>query len=245
MRGEAADTASDFGARATLKASLTRSIDGIALPVVFLLIALSQYLIFIHVPNERMMGPIQRIFYFHVGSATACYVAFGVVLIASLAYIATRNMRMDALAHAAAEVGFVFCTVVLVSGMIWGHAAWNTWFRFEPRLVSFLFLWLIFLSYNLLRLFGDQDRVASHAAVLGILGALTIPAVIYSIKLLPQVAQLHPQVVENRGLREASFRYTMFYTMISLVLFQGYLVWLRYRVALLERSRLLKRVEEA
>lgn len=195
------------------------------------------YLVFMYVPNERLMGPVQRIFYFHVGSAIACYLAFTIVLIGALGYLATRKVAYDQLSYAAGEVGFVFCTLVLVTGMIWGKAAWNTIFRWEPRLVSFLILWLIFLAFNLLRYFGDRSKVRQHSAVLGILGACTVPLVVFSIKLLPQFAQLHPQVVENRGLKDSSYIFSMFFCMAALLLFALQLIWLRFRIAYLEERK--------
>ncbi len=195
------------------------------------------YLVFLVVPNERVMGPVQRIFYFHVGSAIACYCSFGVVLIAGLAYLATRDVRADVIAHAAGEVGFIFCSIVMVTGMIWGHSAWNTWFRWEPRLITFLILWLIFLSFNILRSFGDPEKIAVHSAILGIIGAVTVPLVVYSIKLLPESMQLHPVVVENRGLRDPSFETAMFTCMATLVALQGLLIWFRTRVGLVTLRR--------
>jgi heme exporter protein C len=194
------------------------------------------YFIFLVVPNEKVMGPVQRIFYFHVGSAIACYCACGLVLVGALGYLATRSRKVDALLEAAGEVGFVFCTIVLASGMIWGHSAWNTWFRWEPRLVSFLVLWFIFLSFNLVRFFGDRERVAAHSAVLGIVGALMVPVVVFSIKFLPNVPQLHPVIVENRGLKDPRFVAGMFIAMGALVLLQALLILIRTRIGLLERG---------
>jgi heme exporter protein C len=193
------------------------------------------YLTFLVVPNERLMGPVQRIFYFHVGSAMACYAACAVLLVASLWVLATRSRVADAIGHAAGEVGFLFALIVMVTGMIWGHSAWNTWFRWEPRLVTFLLLCLVFFGLNLLRAFGDPAKIPQHAAVLGIVSAVTVPLVWYSVKLLPHVAQLHPQVVENRGLKEPLFEYTMFVSMISLVLLQALLIWYRARVEILKQ----------
>lgn len=220
-----------------LKSKYLPAIDALCVAVVGAAILYSNYLVFLVVPNERVMGPVQKIFYFHVGSAISCYVAFGIVLIASLAYLATRDMRADAVSQAGGEVGFVFCTVVMTTGMIWGHAAWNTWFRWEPRLVTSLLLWLIFLSFNILRAFGDPRKIAAHTAVLGIIGAVTVPLVVFSIKLLPQMAQLHPVVVENRGLKDPSFESTLFICMGSLVLLTMLLIWIRARIGWLELER--------
>jgi heme exporter protein C len=203
--------------------------------LVFLTVGLAQYLIFLVVPNEQVMGAVQRVFYFHVASALACYAAFGVVFIASVAYLVTLRHKADVLAVAAGEVGFVLCTIVLITGMIWGHSAWNTWFRWEePRLVTFLVLWLIFLSFTILRNFGDPAKTAVHGSVLGILGALSVPLVYVSIKFLPQSARLHPEVVERGGLRDPSYWQAFGVSVGALFLMCGLLIWLRYRVGLLE-----------
>ena len=185
------------------------------------------YFIFMLVPNERLMGPVQRLFYFHVGSAFACYAAVAVMLIAGLWYLATRSLKADALQAAAGGVGLLFSSIVLVSGMVWGKAAWNTAFSWrEPRLVSFLCLWLIFLGFWMLRRFGDRERVGAHSAVLSIIGAITVPVVVYSVKFLSHVGQLHPVVVENRGLKDPLFVTAFWYCSLTLVLLQFVLMWI-------------------
>ena len=215
--------------------------------VVCLLVTWAQYMVFMVVPNEQIMGAVQRVFYFHVASAMACYAAFGAVLFASIAFLATRNTKADMLSIAAGEVGFVFCTITLVTGMIWGHSAWNTWFRWqEPRLVTFLVLWLIFLSFTVLRNFGDPKKTAVHGSVLGILGALSVPIVYVSIKFLPQSARLHPEVVERGGLRDPSYWQAFGLSVFALLSLCALLTWLRYRVGLLDaqvRVRLFENKE--
>lgn len=203
----------------------------------FLLVGVAQYMIFMVVPNEQVMGAVQRVFYFHVGSALACYAAFGAVFVASIAYLTTRNERADIFSAAAGEVGFVLCTIVLITGMIWGHSAWNTWFRWEePRLVTFLVLWLIFLSFTVLRNFGDPTKTAVHGSILGILGALSVPLVYVSIKFLPQSARLHPEVIEHGGLRDPSYWQAFGFSVVSLIVLCSLLVWLRYRVGVVEQA---------
>lgn len=204
--------------------------------VTFTFVLWSIYLVFVGTPNEKIMGPVQRVFYFHVGSAIACYCSFGLVLVGSLGYLATRKEWWDVVAEAAGEVGLIFCTIVLVSGMIWGHAIWNTAFRWEPRLVTFLLLWFVLLSFNILRWFADSAKVSAHCAVLGILGAITVPLMVYSIKFLPQSAQLHPQVVAKNGL-DPAFKPAFFWSMGSLVLMQFLLTWHRFRLAILSRIK--------
>jgi len=210
-------------AKTPLSLSLMLLLTGLLIPV-------CHYLVFMVVPNERTMGPVQRILYFHVGSAFACYCSAALVLGGGLWYLATRESRADLLARAAAEVGFVFCSMVLFSGMIWGHSSWNTWFRWEPRLVTFLLLWFVFLAFNLLRTFGDRAKVAVHSAVLGIVGAITVPLVVFSVYFLPNVPQLHPKEVVVGGLAHPYYRITFWSCVFTLILLQSVLVWIRVRL---------------
>ncbi len=201
----------------------------------FFAVLYANYMVFLVVPNERVMGAVQRIFYFHVGCAIATYIAVALLFLAALGHFANRNPFWDILLVAAAEVALVFCLIVMTTGMIWGHSAWNTWFRWEPRLVSFLILLLILIAINLLRWFGDKDKVANHTAAFSILAAINVPLVVYSVKFLPQTAQLHPQVVQERGLRDPSFTKAMLITIIAMILLQFLLVWVRSRLELLKR----------
>ena len=172
-------------------------------------------------------------------------VAFFVVFVASVSYLTSRNKKHDALSVAAGEVGFVLCTIVLITGMIWGHSAWNTWFRWEePRLVTFLVLWLIFLSFTVLRNFGDPARTAVHGSILGILGAASVPLVYLSIKLLPQSARLHPEVVEHGGLRDPSYWQAFGISVVGMLLLCGLLVWARYRIGRAEDVARLSALED-
>ena len=198
------------------------------------LVAFAQYQIFMVVPDEQVMGAVQRIFYFHVASAVSCYAAFAIVFFCSLGFLVTRNPKFDVINAAAGEVGFIFCTITLGSGMIWGHSAWNTWFRWEPRLVTFLLLWQIFLGFNLLRHFGNQGKLAAHTAVVGMLGALTVPLVWISIKFVPQFEQLHPQVIENRRLKDSRYIQAMVVSMVALFCLQLLLVFIRSRLGFLK-----------
>ena len=210
-------------------------VESILLALSLVLIAIANYLIFMVVPNEQVMGAVQRIFYFHVASAFACYLSFGLVFIFSILYLAKKKRIFDSFNVAAAEVGFLFCTIVLISGMIWGKAAWGTWFRMEPRLVTFLFLWLIFLAFNILRAFGVSSFKANHSAILGIVGAVTVPIMVYSIKLLPAYKQLHPQVIEKAGLPAVMLN-TMLFTSLAVIVFQFLLISIRFRIEIRSKN---------
>jgi heme exporter protein C len=220
------------------KSLLDKLFYGLAL-IAFFAVSYLNYLIFVTLPNEKVMGPVQRIFYFHVGSAIACYLALVIVLVGSLVYLANRSIKADAWAQAGAEVGFLFASIVLLSGMIWGYAAWNTPFRWEPRLVSFLVLWFMLLALGLVRKLSTVEQRANQCSVLGIITALSVPLVVYSIRLLPQTDQLHPVVVERGGLAP-EFRLAMVFGIFALALMLGTFVWAAYRVGMLERLSMEK-----
>lgn len=213
-----------------MKTELQRKLEAIIFPATILVGLYALYYVFMVVPNEKIMGPVQRIFYFHVGAAMATYCSVGIIFISALLHFATRNKTWDILATSAGEVALVFCSIVMATGMIWGHAAWNTWFRWEPRLVSFLILLLIILGLNLLRKFGDKERVPNQAAAFAILAAINVPLVIWSIDLLPQSAQLHPKVVQEQGLKDPTFVTGMFLGMSAMIMLQILMIWVRTKV---------------
>ena len=98
-------------------------------------------------PSDAALGPVQRLFYVHVPSAIlGMYVACTVMAIAGGLYLWLKDARLDRIAEASAEVGFVFLTVVLVTGSIWGKASWGTYWAWEPRLTSAVFLWFVVFS---------------------------------------------------------------------------------------------------
>jgi heme exporter protein C len=137
-------------------------------------------------PNDAMQGDIFRIIYYHVPSASVAFVFFAVSLVGSVGYLTSRRnyagraQMFDAWALSGAEVGVVFCTVVLITGPIWGRRAWGIWWTWDARLTTTLVLWLIYMSYLLLRRFAAGPQVQTLAAVLGIFGALDVPIVYMS-----------------------------------------------------------------
>ncbi|MGA2806539.1 MAG: cytochrome c biogenesis protein CcsA [Terracidiphilus sp.] len=137
-------------------------------------------------PNDAMQGEIFRIIYYHVPSASVAFLFFAISLAGSIGYLSCRRNRpewaqvSDAWALAGAEVGVVFCTVVLTTGPIWGRRAWGIWWTWDARLTTTLVLWLIYVSYLLLRRFAAGPQMQTLAAVLGIFGALDVPIVYMS-----------------------------------------------------------------
>jgi len=133
-------------------------------------------------PREVTQGNVQRIMYLHVPSVWVAYVAFAVVFVASIAYLAKRADAADRLAHASAEVGVVFTGVTIATGSIWGKPTWGTWWTWDARLTSVSILFVMYLGYLLLRgMIDDRERGARYAAVLGIVAAFNIPLVHFSV----------------------------------------------------------------
>src|SRR5437868_14262242 len=147
-------------------------------------------------PTEATMGDIQRIFYYHVPSAFVAFICFFANLSASLAYLKWRSLRADAFALATAEVGVVFCSVVLVTGPLWARPVWGIWWTWDARLTSTLLLWLIYVSYLLLRRFSTSGQTPVLAAVLAIFGSVDVVFVSMSIRWF---RTQHPQPVVGGG----------------------------------------------
>src|SRR3954464_9971291 len=109
--------------------------------VTALLLSFALYEALIVAPTEQTMGNVQRIFYYHVPSAWTAFLLFFVNFCASIWYLARRNSRADAVAVTTAEVGVVFCTVVLITGPLWARPVWGIWWTWDARLTSTLVLW--------------------------------------------------------------------------------------------------------
>ena len=133
-------------------------------------------------PREATQGNVQRIMYLHVPSVWVAYLAFAVVLVASVVYLVRRAEAADQLAHASAEVGVLFTGLTIATGSIWGKPTWGTWWTWDARLTTVSILFVMYLGYLLLRgMIDDRERGARFAAVLGIVAAFNIPLVHFSV----------------------------------------------------------------
>jgi heme exporter protein C len=97
-------------------------------------------LVFLYAPTEQMQGIVQKIFYFHVPSAITMFLAFFLVCVASIMYLWKNSDGWDAIALSAAEIGVVFCTLVLITGPLWARPIWGTWWSWDPTLTLTLVL---------------------------------------------------------------------------------------------------------
>jgi heme exporter protein C len=203
-----------------------------------LMLVYALYQALVVAPTERTMGDVQRIFYYHVPSAWTAFLLFFVNLVASVVYLVKRNPKIDALAMVSAEVGVVFCTVVLVTGPIWARPVWGIWWTWDVRLTSTLVLWLIYLSYLLLRRFSDSAQAPALAAVLAIFGALDIPLVYFSIWFF---RTQHPQpVISGGGSIDPRMGRVLLINWMAFLCFALLMCWSRYRLETMRRE-----VEEA
>ncbi|MGH9869378.1 MAG: cytochrome c biogenesis protein [Candidatus Polarisedimenticolia bacterium] len=169
-----------------------------ALPLAVTALAIATlYGAFFYAPRERVMGDIQRIFYFHASAGLVCFFAFFVTFVAGIAYLATRRRWWDTVGHASAEAGLLLCTIVLLTGPLWARPVWGTYWTWEARLTTTLILWLIYAAYLLVRRYTDDpDQQARFAAVVGIVGFLDVPIVYWSVKLW---RGHHPLVLKVSG----------------------------------------------
>jgi len=132
-------------------------------------------------PTDGAQGEVARIFYYHVPHGMLCYLFFSINFVASVLVLAWRRshparaLAADAWALSGAEVGVVFCSVVLVTGPIWGRPTWGIWWTWDARLTTTLVLWLIYVSYLLVRRFASGAEMQALAAVLSVFGALDMP----------------------------------------------------------------------
>src|SRR5215469_13396037 len=201
---------------------------GLGLVALALMLA-ALYMVFIYVPTEAAQGIVQRIFYFHVPCAWVAFASFALVAIAGIFYLWLGQQVWDDLGYAAAEVGMVFCTLVLATGSIWAKPIWGAWWTWDSRLTTTLILWLLYGGYLLLRAFADDtDEIARFAAVLGIVGVLDVPVVIISVRLWRTI---HPAVLLTRqgehGLQDPRMVATLLVSLGAFTILYVWLLWMR------------------
>lgn len=146
------------------------------LPVTLIWMFIALYMIFLYAPQEATMGEVQRIFYIHVPSAWTAGTAYFLLFLGSVVFLWKHSPLADELAHASGEVGFIFCSCVLVTGPLWAKPAWGIWWAWDARLTLTFVLWLLFVSYLMLRSYvSNPARAATLAAVVGIIGFVDVP----------------------------------------------------------------------
>jgi heme exporter protein C len=208
-------------------------------------LAIALGMVFFYAPVERTMGNVQRIFYFHVGSAWVGSLAFGVALIGGVLFLRRPDKKWDTLALASVEIGLVFISMAI---------AWNTWWLWSPRLTLVTIMWLAYAAYFMLRgAIDDEERRGRFAAVYVIVSFVTVILTFASIRILRDI---HPVVFggslesaqgaeqglqEFSGLDSLKMVLTLNVTVVAYTLI--FAAWLANRIhlqRLMDRTQLLK-----
>jgi len=164
-----------------------------AVTVVLFLISL--WMVFFYAPVEKVMGEVQRVFYYHVATAWVGMLGFGVALVAGIAYLRTSKRKWDIVGLAAVEISLVFFFITILMGSIWARPIWNAWWTWDPRLTTATIVELVYAAYLLLRQgIEDPDRRARFGAVYAILGFISVPLTFLSIRIFRTI---HPVVIGN------------------------------------------------
>jgi len=215
---------------------VTRAVDRALGPVALGLVALTVWLGLWVTPPDQTQGDIVRLLYLHPALAwVALYLAFGLAALSSALYLwpRTRSERWDLLAASTVEVGVVFLTLTLATGMLWGRPAWGVWWTWDARLTSTALLELLFIGYLALRRVpADPHTRARRCAVLALLASLDVPIVHFSV-------QWWNGLHQGASVLRAGFHFTvhgsMLWTMLlSFVAFTCVFAWMvrrRYQLA--------------
>ena len=173
----------------------------------------------------------QKIFYVHVPSAWVGFLSYFVVMISGIMYLNSNDDKWDYVSLSAAEIGTFFMGLVLITGPIWATPIWGQPWIWEPRLVTTLILFLIYIGYFMMRTFGGYlERMKRNAAVLGIVSFINVPIIFLSVQFWSPEIQSHPQVEMAQQPSEIllPFLFSLFvFTMI-------YLVMIRYRIYVIQ-----------
>jgi heme exporter protein C len=136
-----------------------------------------------YAPRDAVQGNVYRILYVHLPAVLTAYVAIAVVVVGSVAYLWRRDPAWDRLAAAGGELAVCFLGLTLATGSIWGKPTWGIWWTWDARLTTTALAFVIYLGYLLLRnVVEDRERAAAYAAVVGIVGALDVPIIHFSVQ---------------------------------------------------------------
>jgi len=158
-----------------------------------IMLGISTYFALVKAPTELVMGNVQRVFYFHIGTAWTALLGFLFTAVLSVIYLVTKDLKWDRYQVAAIEVSLVFFLITIVLGSIWARPAWNTWWTWDPRLTTAAVTELIYIAYFMLRQgIDDPDRRARFGAVYALIGGISAPITFFAIRLFRTI---HPVVI--------------------------------------------------
>ena len=209
-------------------------LDSIVILVTGLIFIANLILIFLWAPRDIALGEIQRILYLHVPAAWVSFFAFFIVFCMSTWYVLKKADVADRIARSSAEIGLLFTTIFLISGILWAKPIWGVWWTWDPRLTTTLIMWLIYLAYLMVRMYaGSNRRAANWSAIIGILGFFNIP-IVYASTIWWRT--IHPQqmigpAADASNVLPDSMRVTLLFSVMAFSLI--FLVFLKMRCNIL------------
>ncbi len=202
----------------------------------FLSLCTAMFFIFIYAPVEQTLGLVQKIFYFHVSFGWWSFFSFFLVFIYGFLYLLRRDIRFNMVANVAAELGVVYSTFVLITGIIWAKASWNTYWTWDPRLITTLIMWFMYVIYLvILSMEMEEESKATVCSVLGIVAFVDVPLVFLSARMWRSI---HPVVLGRGG---GGMPREMIYTML-VCLFAFGMFYLCVFLLRLNQYRLQRRI---
>ncbi len=203
-----------------------------------LLLAVATYLALVFAPTEAVMGDVQRVFYFHIGTAWTGLLGFIFAAGLGITYLVTKNQKWDVMEVAAVEISIVFFFITIVLGSIWARPAWNTWWTWDPRLTTAAITELIYVAYFMLRSgIDDPERRARFGAVYTIIGGISAPITFMVIRLFRSI---HPVVIGSAGDAQQKMSMTgnmkvaFFFALFTFTVIFVDLLWNRIRLGQLQ-----------
>ncbi len=212
--------------------------------VTVVLMVIATGMVFFYAPMELVMGQVQRIFYFHTSAFWVGMLGLIGATLSGIVYLRSHDRKWDIVAVACVEIGMVFSLMGIILGSIWARPIWNTWWTWDPRLITVTIMELIYAAYLLLRTgIEDPDRRARFGAVYAIFGVISVPLTFFSIRIFRTI---HPVVIGGSD-PSATGTFDMTPRMLQTFLFSLFtfsvlfadLLWHRVRL-----GRLAEQVEE-
>lgn len=208
--------------------------------VCIILLAISTYLALFFAPTELVMGQVQRVFYFHIGTAWVGLLGFILAALSGVVYLITKKMKWDRFEVAAVEVSTMFFFITIVLGSIWARPAWNTWWTWDPRLTTAAVTELIYIAYFMLRQgIEDPEKRARFGAVYTILGGVSAPITFMVIRLFRTI---HPVIIgaananQEKMSMTADMKVAFFFALFAFTIIFIDLMWHRIRLGNLEEK---------
>jgi heme exporter protein C len=207
--------------------------------ITILLLLVATGLVFFFAPLERVMGLVQKVFYFHVAAGWVGMLGFLVAAMVGGIYLARGERKWDIVGLASVEIGMAFAFINVVTGSIWARPIWNTWWTWDPRLTTATIMLLIYAAYLMLRSgIEDPDRRARFGAVYAIVGFISVPLTFFSARLFRTI---HPVVIgTNQPGAEGAFdmtadmRLVFFFSLFTFSVIFVDLLWHRIRLGQLQ-----------